>query len=73
MPTRKSDADAATQEGDAAATASIEASGGSEYKPDETIPGGRYLAADGVTLTNCWGQRIDENGNVLVEKPLPRA
>lgn len=37
------------------------------YKPDETIPGGLYYGADGVTLENCFGQRIDSTGKVLDE------
>lgn len=38
--------------------------------PNETIPGGVYLAADGKTLTNCWNQRIDPDGKVLDPTPL---
>ena len=35
-----------------------------DAKPDETIPGGKYVGTDGQ-LKNANGQRIDESGTVI--------
>lgn len=35
----------------------------------ETIPGGKYLAADGKTFVDAWGKPIE----VKEEKPEPKA
>lgn len=34
---------------------------------DQTIPGGKYLAADGVTYIDAWGKPI------AVDEPEPKA
>jgi hypothetical protein len=41
-----------------------------DYKPDETIKGGRYFAKDGKTLRNAHGQHIEQTGAVLPSSPV---
>jgi hypothetical protein len=46
----------------AAAQAQVEAQA---EKAAETIPGGAYLLADGKTLVNAYGRKIDKTGKPL--------
>jgi hypothetical protein len=39
------------------------------YKPDKTIPGGKYAHPEGGFM-NAHGQRIDEKGKVLKGEPV---
>jgi len=41
-------------------------------KHDKTIPGGRYLRADGETWQNAWGQEITEDGELVNDFDQPK-
>lgn len=58
------DADAAEMERQRAEDRAESAAEAEANRADETIPGGRYLAADGKTLVNANGEEIDNDGKV---------
>ena len=39
---------------------------------NETIPGGKYLAADGKTFVDAWGKPIEVKEQADKPKPAPR-
>lgn len=47
------------------AAAQAQAQSAAEEKATETIPGGAYLLADGKTLVNAYGRKIDKEGKPL--------
>ena len=39
----------------------------------ETIPGGKYLAADGKTFVDAWGKPIEVKEEAKEPKPAPQS
>lgn len=39
---------------------------------NETVPGGKYLAADGKTFVDAWGKPIEVKDEAEKPKPSPR-